>query len=45
MEEELQLQVEVEVPCYFLCPISLSIMRDPVTLPTGITYDRDGIKR
>jgi len=45
MEEELQLQVEVEVPCYFLCPISLSIMRDPVTLPTGITYDRDGIER
>ncbi|KAG0528213.1 hypothetical protein BDA96_06G299200 [Sorghum bicolor] len=45
MEEEPQPQVEVEVPCYFLCPISLSIMRDPVTLPTGITYDRDGIER
>jgi len=45
MEEELQLQVEVEVPCYFLCPIWLAIMRDPVTLPTGITYDRDGIER
>ncbi|KAL6651741.1 hypothetical protein ACP70R_010666 [Stipagrostis hirtigluma subsp. patula] len=41
MEEEQQ----VEVPCYFLCPISLHIMRDPVTLPTGITYDRDGIER
>lgn len=35
----------MEVPCYFLCPISLHIMRDPVTLPTGITYDRDGIER
>jgi hypothetical protein len=34
-----------EVPCYFLCPISLQMMRDPVTLPTGITYDRDGIER
>lgn len=45
MEEEPQPQVEVEVPCYFLCPISLAIMRDPVTLPTGITYDRDGIER
>jgi hypothetical protein len=45
MEEEPQPQVEVEVPCYFLCPISLTIMRDPVTLPTGITYDRDGIER
>jgi hypothetical protein len=37
--------MEVEVPCYFLCPISLQMMRDPVTLPTGITYDRDGIER
>ncbi|CAN6236728.1 unnamed protein product [Urochloa humidicola] len=36
---------EVEVPCYFLCPISLDMMRDPVTLPTGITYDREGIER
>ncbi|KAG0499700.1 hypothetical protein HPP92_004391 [Vanilla planifolia] len=36
---------QVEVPSYFLCPISLQIMRDPVTLPTGITYDRDSIER
>ncbi|CAO1943515.1 unnamed protein product [Urochloa humidicola] len=36
---------EVEVPCYFVCPISLDMMRDPVTLPTGITYDREGIER
>ncbi|CAL5070903.1 unnamed protein product [Urochloa decumbens] len=36
---------EVEVPCYFLCPISLDMMRDPVTIPSGITYDRDGIER
>ncbi|KAF8660005.1 hypothetical protein HU200_058089 [Digitaria exilis] len=36
---------EVEVPCYFVCPISLQLMRDPVTLPSGITYDRDGIER
>ncbi|KAG1363225.1 E3 ubiquitin-protein ligase PUB23 [Cocos nucifera] len=36
---------EVEIPSYFLCPISLQIMRDPVTLPTGITYDRDSIER
>ncbi|WOL11879.1 hypothetical protein Cni_G20643 [Canna indica] len=35
----------VEVPPYFLCPISLEIMRDPVTLPTGITYDRESIER
>ncbi|KAF8769337.1 hypothetical protein HU200_006856 [Digitaria exilis] len=36
---------EVEVPCYLVCPISLQLMRDPVTLPSGITYDRDGIER
>lgn len=36
---------EPEIPSYFLCPISLQIMRDPVTLPTGITYDRRSIER
>lgn len=36
---------EVEVPSYFLCPISLEIMKDPVTIPTGITYDRESIER
>jgi len=35
----------VEVPSFFLCPISLDIMRDPVTLSTGITYDRENIER
>ncbi|XP_030531772.1 E3 ubiquitin-protein ligase PUB23-like [Rhodamnia argentea] len=35
---------EVEVPRFFLCPISLEIMRDPVTLSTGITYDRESIE-
>ncbi|KAJ8506802.1 hypothetical protein OPV22_007688 [Ensete ventricosum] len=35
----------LEIPSYFLCPISLEIMRDPVTLPTGITFDRDSIER
>lgn len=34
-----------EVPCYFTCPISLEIMIDPVTIPTGITYDRESIER
>jgi hypothetical protein len=41
----MEMEEAVEVPCYFLCPISLQMMRDPVTLPTGITYDRDGIER
>ncbi|KAJ0876839.1 putative U box domain, Zinc finger, RING/FYVE/PHD-type [Helianthus annuus] len=38
------LENEVEVPRFFLCPISLEIMKDPVTLSTGITYDRDTIE-
>ncbi|CAA6660510.1 unnamed protein product [Spirodela intermedia] len=35
----------VEVPRYFVCPISLQIMKDPVTVATGITYDRESIER
>ncbi|KAK8951007.1 E3 ubiquitin-protein ligase PUB23 [Platanthera zijinensis] len=34
-----------EVPRYFICPISLQIMKDPVITTTGITYDRDSIER
>uniref|UniRef100_A0ACD5WR22 Uncharacterized protein n=1 Tax=Avena sativa TaxID=4498 RepID=A0ACD5WR22_AVESA len=44
MEEQGQAEVD-EVPSYFLCPITLDVMRDPVTLPTGITYDRHAISR
>ncbi|KAL8094977.1 hypothetical protein AgCh_036470 [Apium graveolens] len=36
---------EIEVPSYFLCPISLEIMKDPVILSTGITYDRMSIEK
>ncbi|CAA2959569.1 E3 ubiquitin- ligase PUB24-like [Olea europaea subsp. europaea] len=34
----------IDVPQYFLCPISLQIMKDPVTTVTGITYDRESIE-
>ncbi|KAJ8768006.1 hypothetical protein K2173_020946 [Erythroxylum novogranatense] len=34
----------VDVPCHFLCPISLQLMKDPVTISTGITYDRESIE-
>ncbi|GMH15141.1 hypothetical protein Nepgr_016982 [Nepenthes gracilis] len=37
--------VELTIPSHFLCPISLELMKDPVTLPTGITYDRSSIER
>lgn len=36
---------EIQVPPYFLCPISLEIMKDPVTVFTGITYDRENIEK
>ncbi|XP_020225346.1 E3 ubiquitin-protein ligase PUB24 [Cajanus cajan] len=36
---------EIEVPQYFMCPISLQIMKDPVTTTTGITFDRDSIEQ
>ncbi|KAI3412475.1 RING-type E3 ubiquitin transferase [Psidium guajava] len=36
---------EVEIPQYFLCPISLQIMKDPVTTVTGITYERESIEK
>lgn len=36
---------EIDVPSFFLCPISLQIMKDPVTVPTGITYDRESIEK
>ncbi|KAL9228622.1 hypothetical protein vseg_004178 [Gypsophila vaccaria] len=35
----------VEVPTHFLCPISLQLMKDPVTIITGITYDRESIEK
>ncbi|KAJ4840882.1 hypothetical protein Tsubulata_010377 [Turnera subulata] len=37
--------VEVMIPTHFRCPISLDLMKDPVTLSTGITYDRESIEK
>ena len=31
------------IPIEFLCPISLDIMKDPLIMPDGQTYDRDSI--
>ena len=36
---------EIDVPPFFLCPISLELMKDPVTVCTGITYDRENIEK
>jgi hypothetical protein len=37
--------LEVKVPSLFRCPISLGVMRSPVSLCTGVTYDRASIQR
>ena len=34
-----------EIPKEFLCPITLSIMRDPVLMPDGQTYERSAIEK
>ncbi|KAI3778765.1 hypothetical protein L2E82_08149 [Cichorium intybus] len=39
------IDVEVTIPDHFRCPISLELMKDPVTLSTGITYDRDSVEK
>ncbi|KAE8731131.1 E3 ubiquitin-protein ligase PUB22 [Hibiscus syriacus] len=35
----------IDVPPFFICPISLEFMKDPVTVSTGITYDRESIEK
>ncbi|KAL3646976.1 hypothetical protein CASFOL_009148 [Castilleja foliolosa] len=35
----------INVPIYFRCPISLDVMKSPVSLCTGVTYDRSSIQR
>ncbi|KAJ6368068.1 hypothetical protein OIU78_000610 [Salix suchowensis] len=35
----------IMIPTHFCCPISLDLMKDPVTLSTGITYDRESIDK
>ncbi|KNA22401.1 hypothetical protein SOVF_034030 [Spinacia oleracea] len=34
----------VSIPSYFRCPISLELMKSPVSLSTGVTYDRTSIQ-
>ncbi|XP_011021738.1 PREDICTED: U-box domain-containing protein 21-like [Populus euphratica] len=37
--------IEVTIPNHFRCPISLELMKDPVTMSSGITYDRESIEK
>ncbi|XAR62459.1 Ubiquitin--protein ligase [Bertholletia excelsa] len=36
--------LNVTVPSYFRCPISMDVMKSPVSLCTGVTYDRSSIQ-
>ncbi|KAJ1399072.1 Zinc finger, RING/FYVE/PHD-type [Sesbania bispinosa] len=38
------LDLGIQIPYHFRCPISLELMRDPVTVCTGQTYDRGSIE-
>ncbi|KAJ7546982.1 hypothetical protein O6H91_08G063600 [Diphasiastrum complanatum] len=38
-------KMQISIPSYFRCPISSDLMKDPVTLCTGNTYDRESIQR
>ena len=42
---EAEAEVEVEVPEEYVCPLSTEIMREPVSCPSGITYERCWIER
>ncbi|KAL5799111.1 hypothetical protein ACOSQ2_003931 [Xanthoceras sorbifolium] len=37
--------MEMEYPVDFRCPISMEMMRDPVTICTGVTYERKNIEK
>jgi hypothetical protein len=39
------LRISTFIPPFFRCPISLEIMKDPVSLCTGVTYDRCSIEK
>ncbi|XP_062159230.1 U-box domain-containing protein 28-like [Alnus glutinosa] len=37
-------ELHITVPSLFRCPISMEVMKSPVSLPTGVTYDRSNIQ-
>lgn len=43
--DDVEVEIEIEIPSYFVCPISMQLMKDPVTVATGITYDRESIEK
>ncbi|KAL2545701.1 U-box domain-containing protein 21 [Forsythia ovata] len=43
-DSEKSTRMELKIPDQFRCPISLDLMKDPVTLSSGMTYDRESIE-
>ncbi|XP_010450507.1 PREDICTED: U-box domain-containing protein 21-like [Camelina sativa] len=37
-------ETDITIPPEFQCPISIDLMKDPVIISTGITYDRESIE-
>ncbi|XP_010551422.1 PREDICTED: U-box domain-containing protein 21 [Tarenaya hassleriana] len=37
--------IEITIPPQFQCPISFDLMKDPVIVASGITYDRESIEK
>ncbi|XP_073145248.1 U-box domain-containing protein 29-like [Henckelia pumila] len=44
-ERRLAEELYLTVPSLYRCPISMDVMRSPVSLCTGVTYDRSSIER
>ncbi|CAI9787067.1 unnamed protein product [Fraxinus pennsylvanica] len=45
MREKRRENLCVTVPTLFRCPISMDVMKSPVSLCTGVTYDRSSIEK
>ncbi|XP_010269983.1 PREDICTED: E3 ubiquitin-protein ligase PUB23-like [Nelumbo nucifera] len=45
MANEKQADESMETPLHFRCPISMEIMKDPVIISTGVTYERKSIEK
>ncbi|KAF8379106.1 hypothetical protein HHK36_028535 [Tetracentron sinense] len=45
MEMERKPDPTMEIPLYFMCPISMELMKEPVTISTGVTYDKKNIEK
>ncbi|KAL8235620.1 hypothetical protein R6Q59_016701 [Mikania micrantha] len=43
--ERSNLDLEMEFPQDFRCPISMELMKEPVIIPTGVTYERKNIEK